>query len=218
MQNEIVALIIKLTLAEQDPDTPAALAGTLSALGAHAQSILDSVRQIACGIYPPVLADFGVVEALRAQAVRASVHVSLAGTAPRSTQPAETALYFSCLEAIQNVAKHAGRTAHARLGLHHEHGVLTVRLEDDGRGFDPEHTPDGAGLRNIHERIRALGGTVKLTSAPGLGTVLTISLPWPLRTAEAGMTQACPRATAIPVRDPHPHYGNLTTLRDDRRR
>jgi signal transduction histidine kinase len=110
--------------------------------------------------------------------------VSFAGTAPRSTEEAEAAVYFSCLEAIQNVAKHAGRTAHARLGLHHEHGTLAVRLEDDGRGFDPARTPDGAGLRNIHDRIQTLGGTIKLTSGPGCGTVLTISLPWPPRTAE----------------------------------
>ena len=176
-QNEIVALIIKLTLAEQDPGTPPALAD-------HARSILDSVRQVACGIYRPMFADSGVVEALRAQAVRASVHMSLAGAAPRSIQPAETALYFSCLEAIQNVANHAGRTAHASLGRHHEHGVLAVRVEDEGRGFDSEDTPDGAGLRNIHGRIQALGDTVTLTFAPGLGTVLMISRPRPLRTAE----------------------------------
>jgi signal transduction histidine kinase len=176
-QNEIVALIIKLTVAEQDPGTPPALA-------AHARSILDSVRQVACGIYPPMFADSGVLEALRAQAVRASVHMSLAGTPLRSIQAAETALYFSCLEAIQNVANHAGRTAHASLGLHHQHGVLAVRVEDDGRGFDSEDTPRRCGLRNIHERIQALGDTVTLTFAPGLGTVLMISLPWPLRTAE----------------------------------
>ena len=131
-----------------------------------------------------MLADFGVVEALRAQAVRASVLVNLAGAAPRSIQPAETALYYSCLEAIQNVATHAGRAAHAGLGLHHEHGVLTVRVEDEGPGFDSEDTPGGVGLRNIHGRIQALGDTVTLTFAPGLGTVLMISLPRPLRTAE----------------------------------
>ena len=110
--------------------------------------------------------------------------MSLAGTAPRSIQPAETALYFSCLEAIQNVANHAVRAAHAGLGLRHQHGVLAVRVEDEGRGFDSEDTPGGAGLRKIHERIEALGDTVTLTFAPGLGTVLTISRPRRLRTAE----------------------------------
>ena len=174
-QNQIDAPIFKLTRAEQDPGAPPALAD-------HARSILDSVRQVACGIYRPMFADSGVVEALRAQAVRASVHMSLAGAAPRSIQPAETVLHFSCLEAIQNVANHAGRSAHASLGLHHEHGVLAVRVEDEGRGFDSEDTPDGAGLRNIHERIQALGDTVTLTFALGLGTVWMISRP--LRTAE----------------------------------
>ena len=188
VQNELVALIVKLRLAEQDRDTSPCLADTLSALGARAQAVLDSVRQIACGIHPPVLADFGVAEALRAQAGRASIHVSLAGTAPRSSEEAEAAVYFSCLEAIQNIAKHAGHTAHARLRLHHEHRALAVRLEDDGHGFDPAHTPDGAGLRNIHDRIQTLGGTVKLTSRPGRGTVLTISLPWPPRQPKTAPT------------------------------
>jgi signal transduction histidine kinase len=67
VHNELVALIVKLRLAEQDRDTSPCLAGTLSALGARVQAVLDPVRQIACGIYPPVLADFGVAEALRAQ-------------------------------------------------------------------------------------------------------------------------------------------------------
>ena len=61
------------------------------------------------------------------------------------------------------------------------HGVLVVRIEDDGRGFDPAQTPDGAGLRNIRERVQTLDGTLRLTSTPGHGTVLTISLPWPPR-------------------------------------
>jgi signal transduction histidine kinase len=67
------------------------------------------------------------------------------------------------------------------LRLHHDHGTLAVRIEDDGRGFDPALTPDGAGLRNIRDRIQTLRGTVKLTSSPGRGTVLTISLPWSRR-------------------------------------
>ena len=55
-------------------------------------------------------------------------------------------MYLCCSEAIQNVVKHAGPSAQVKLGLHHSHGVLDVRVEDDGRGFDPEQTPDGAGL------------------------------------------------------------------------
>lgn len=173
-----MALIVGISLAADDRDTPPMLAAKLSALAASAEAALDSVREIARGIYPPLLAHFGVLEALRAQAARTPIDVSLAGTAARSTEAAEAAVYFSCLEAIQNAAKHAGRSAQATLRLHHDHGTLTVRIEDDGQGFDPAHTPDGAGLSNIHDRIQTLGGTVKITSSPKHGTVLTITLPW----------------------------------------
>jgi signal transduction histidine kinase len=184
VQNELVALIIKLTLAEQDPDTPPSLARKLSALGTSAQSVLESVRQIARGIYPQLLADFGVVEALRARAMRASIDVSVAGTAPRSTEQAEAAIYFSPLEAIQNAAKHAGRKARVTLRLRHDDGTLAARIADDGQGFDPAQTSNGAGLRNISDRIETLGGMVLLSSRPGRGTILTISLPWPPRPTE----------------------------------
>jgi signal transduction histidine kinase len=107
--------------------------------------------------------------------------VSLEGTASRSTEEAEVAVYFSCLEAIQNVAKHAGRNAHATVRLRHDHGTLVVDIEDDGRGFDPTHTPEGAGLRNIQDRMSTLGGTVTITSKPEHGTALTVALPWPAR-------------------------------------
>jgi signal transduction histidine kinase len=184
IQNELVALIVELTLAQEDRDTPPALAVTLSALAARAESALDSVREIARGIYPSSLTAFGVLQALRGQAARASIDVSLVGTAPRSTEEAEAAVYFSCSEAIQNVAKHAGSEAHVTLRLQHDQGTLAVRIEDDGCGFEPAHTRDGAGLRNIHERIHTLGGTVKLLSSPGRGTVVTISLPWPTASAQ----------------------------------
>jgi signal transduction histidine kinase len=181
VQNELVSLIVKLRLAEEDPNTPVALAGTFSALGASAEAALDSVREIAHGIYPSTLAAFGVLGALRAQATRASIDVSLEGTAPRSTEEAEAAVYFSCLEAIQNVAKHAGRNPQVMLRLHHDHGTLAVRIEDDGHGFDLAHIPDGSGLGNIRDRIQTLAGTVILTSSPGRGTILAIALPWPPR-------------------------------------
>ncbi len=92
--------------------------------------------EIAHGIYPSPLAAFGVLEAVRAQAMQASVVVSVEGTAPRSTEEAEVAVYFSCLEAIQNVAKNAGSEARVTLRCQHDHGTLVVRVADDGVGFD----------------------------------------------------------------------------------
>ena len=179
VQNELVALILKLALAQEDAVTPPAVVEMLAGLEARAQAALDSVRDIARGIYPPLLADFGLEKALRAQASRAAVDVRVEGTAPRSTEEAEAAVYFACSEAIQNAAKYAGGGTRVTLRLRHDHGSLTVRIADDGRGFDPAHTPEGAGLQNIRDRIEALGGTFRIASSPGHGTILTISLPWP---------------------------------------
>ena len=92
VQNELVALIVKLSLAEQDPNTPPSLNAVLSALGADAKAVLESVREIARGVYSPLLASFGVERALRAQGARASIHVRLEGTAPRSSEEAEAAV------------------------------------------------------------------------------------------------------------------------------
>ena len=179
VQNELVALIVMLALAQQDPEISPALSELLAGLEARAQAALDSVRNIARGIYPPLLADFGLAEALRAQTARAAVDVRLMGSAPRGTQAAEEAVNLACTEAIQNTAKYAGRGAQVTLRLRHDHGSLAVRIADDGRGFDPAHTPEGAGVRNIRDRIEDLGGTFVLASSPGHGTVLTISMPWP---------------------------------------
>jgi len=179
VQNQLVALIVKLALAQEDPETPPALAHMLADFEAHAHAALHSVRNIARGIYPPQLTDFGPREALRAQAMRGAIRVNLAGTAPRSREQAEEPVYFSCAEAIQNAARHAGHTVHVTLRLDHHHETLRVRIADDGRGFDPARTPEGAGLQNIRDRIEGSGGSFKVASRQAFGTVLTISLPWP---------------------------------------
>lgn len=179
VQNELLSLILRLKLAEEDFSTPPALAATFAALGDHAAAALDSLREIAHGVYPLALIKLGVAEALREQAARASVKVSVAGTTPRSTDEAETAMYFCCSEAIQNAAKHAGRAAEVKLSLRHNRGTLVARIEDDGLGFDSAQTADGEGLRNIRERVRTLAGTLRLRSAPGHGTVVIIWLQWP---------------------------------------
>jgi signal transduction histidine kinase len=179
VQSELVALIVRLALAKRDPRTPLALADELAELEARAQGALDSVRHIASGIYPPLLSDFGLRRALQSQAARAPIPVSVAGNAPRSTEAAEEAVYFSCSEAIQNAAKHAGAGAEVKLRLRHQDGTLAASIADNGRGFDPGDTPGGAGLRNIRGRVEDLGGIFTLASMPGHGTVLTLSLPWP---------------------------------------
>ena len=179
VHTELVALIVKLAAAQQNPDIPFALADMLAGLEARALAAPDSVRNIARGIYPPVLADLGVREALRAQAAPAAVAASVVGVAPRSTEEAEEAVYFACSEAIQNAAKHAGHGSQVAVRPGHHHGSLSLQITDDGGGFDPDQTPEAAGLQHIRGRIEDLGGTFELASKPGSGTVLTLSLPWP---------------------------------------
>jgi signal transduction histidine kinase len=183
VQNELVSLIVGLALAEQDRATTPALAAKLSVLRARAQATLSGIREIAHGIRPPLLAAAGVIEAIRVQAERASMTVSVIGSPPRSSDTFEEAVYFACLEALQNVAKHAPRSASVTLRLRYRNGRLAVRVEDDGGGFVAVRAREGAGLTNIRDRVASVGGMVRISSTPGRGTVVALALPWPAKPA-----------------------------------
>ncbi|HXO06600.1 MAG TPA: ATP-binding protein [Solirubrobacteraceae bacterium] len=179
VQSELVSLLVRLRLAEDDPTTPPKLAETFATLADHAVAALDSLREITYGIYPRALARLGVRETLQARAARAAVDVALEGTAPRSTEEAEEAVYFACSEAIQNAVKHAGDDARVTVRFDHRCGSLAVRVADDGRGFDPAQTGEGAGLKNIRDRVQGLDGSFEVNAKLGRGTVLVIAVPWP---------------------------------------
>ena len=181
VQNELVALIAQLALAQQRAEITPAVANVLAGLEGRAQAALDSVRAVARGIYPALLADFGLRETLRAQARRATVNAIVLGSASRGGEEAEEAVYFACSEALQNAAKHAGDDVEVTIRLHQNDEKLVVSVTDHGRGFDPAHTVEGAGLRNIRARLQDLGGTFTIASRPGCGTGLILSLPWPPR-------------------------------------
>ena len=85
-------------------------------------------------------------------------------------------MYFCCLEAMQNVAKYAEASS-VRVKLRVEDGELTFEVTDDGKGFDPERTPTGAGLQNMADRLAALGGNLEVRSRPGQGTTVSGRLP-----------------------------------------
>jgi len=176
VQNELVSLIVKLSLAEQDRDTPPAPAGTFSALAAHATAVLDSLRQITHGIDPPPLAKFGVREALRAQTARAAMDVTLKGTAPRSTQEAEAAVYFSCLEAIQNIGKHSSPCPLAS-STANVSGRTTAARRATNRGC-------GTSGRRDHDRDPASATAARPSRSGVRGAVLR---PW----ARAPLSRAC---------------------------
>jgi signal transduction histidine kinase len=94
----------------------------------------------------------------------------------RFPQEAEAAAYFCVLEALQNVTKYA-EASQATVRLRTEDGRLVFSVQDDGRGFDVQHTPSGSGLQNMKDRLEALGGTFEIRSAQGEGTTITGRVP-----------------------------------------
>jgi signal transduction histidine kinase len=175
-QQDLVALAIKLRLAETTVnEEPARL--MLGELQADAAGALENLRALARGIYPPLLADLGLAAALNAQASKSPVPVAVdADEIGRFGQDTEAAVYFCCLEALQNIAKYAHATQ-ARIRLQAQNGTLRFTVSDDGTGYDARHTPLGSGQRNMADRLAALGGQLEVRSAPGRGTTITAQLP-----------------------------------------
>jgi signal transduction histidine kinase len=177
-QQQLVALAVKLrlaeTLVERDTEQVKSL---LQELRDEATEAMDDLRDLARGIYPPLLADQGLWAALDAQARKAAMPVTLEmDGVGRYQQDVEAAVYFSCLEALQNAAKYAEADS-VEIRMEEEDGHLVFTVRDNGRGFDPATTKKGAGLTNIADRLAALGGKVEVRSKPGEGTQLTGRIP-----------------------------------------
>src|SRR5258708_6184485 len=177
-QQNLVALKVKLGLAEVFADKdPARARQLLGEIKADADEALETLRDLARGIYPPLLADKGLAVALAAQARKATPPVEVdADGLGRYPQDIEAAVYFCVLEALQNVQKYA-RASKATVRLVAQNGDLTFEVEDDGAGFDAASAKKGSGLTNMADRVDALGGGVKIESQPGRGTVLRGSIP-----------------------------------------
>jgi signal transduction histidine kinase len=179
-QQDLVALAIKVRLGATAEDLAQAKA-IFGELKADAAGALENLRDLARGIYPPLLADLGLAAALAAQASKAPVPVTVeADGIGRFGQDTEAAVYFCCLEALQNTAKYA-RATQARICLQAQDGTLRFTVSDDGAGYDTSHTPLGSGQRNMADRLAALGGRLEVRSAPGQGTTITGYLPIPSR-------------------------------------
>jgi signal transduction histidine kinase len=185
-QQNLVALKVKLGLAEMFAEKdPARAKQTLAELKVDTDEALETLRDLARGIYPPLLADKGLVAALESQARKATLPVEVdADGVGRYPQEVEAAVYFCCLEALQNVQKYAEAT-HAVLKLDGLDGGLTFAVTDDGQGFDGASIERGAGLTNMTDRIDALGGRLEVSSTPGRGTRIRGSVPALLAVAPA---------------------------------
>ena len=176
-QQQLVALKISLGLARQLVTGPPEAADLLAQTEQQAAEALEELRELARGIYPPLLADLGLRAALEAQARKAALPVTIeAPRAGRFPQEIEAAVYFCVLEALQNAAKYAQASA-AQVALGHDGAILVFTVTDDGRGFDQATTPMGTGAQGMADRLSALGGTLEITSAPGQGTRVTARVP-----------------------------------------
>jgi signal transduction histidine kinase len=179
-QQDLVALAIKAQLADVTVDEdPAQAKQILGELKADAAGALANLRDLARGIYPPLLADLGLAAALGAQASKSPLPVTIEADAiGRFPQATEAAVYFCCLEALQNIAKYAHATQ-VYICLQAQNGTLRFTVSDDGTGYDTSRTPLGSGQRNMADRLAALGGRLEVRSAPSLGTTITGQLPVP---------------------------------------
>jgi signal transduction histidine kinase len=172
-QQQLVAMSVKTRLARDlTARDPARAAEMLTQIDAEIQTALDDLRDLARGIYPPLLIDEGLGAALNAQARRSLVPTTIrADGLGRYAPEVEAAVYFSCLEALQNVAKCAKANS-ATVTLEQSNGHLTFEVADDGRGFDPTAERTGTGLQGIADRLGALHGELTIRSEPGAGTAV----------------------------------------------
>ncbi|MDQ3640174.1 MAG: histidine kinase, partial [Actinomycetota bacterium] len=174
---QLVALKIQLSLVEQMADDGQPVAAMLAQLKQDTTDALETLRDLARGIYPPLLASEGLPAALAGHARKLSVPVEIdADGVGRYPKELEAAVYFCCLEALQNVSKYA-RASRVKVSLGAADGSLVFSVGDDGCGFDPDLTPRGSGSHNMADRVEALDGTLEIRSQPGAGTTVVGRIP-----------------------------------------
>jgi signal transduction histidine kinase len=178
-QQELVALVARLAMARSAAAQGGLSPDLIDDMRLEAQHILSELRELAQGIHPSVLSDGGILEAVEDRCARLPLEVTLETSeglrARRFGDNIEGAAYFFVTESLANVLKHAHATR-TTISLTYDDGQLQLGVADDGRGFDPDTASTG-GLAGLRDRIRALGGTVTIASAPGSGTRVSASLP-----------------------------------------
>ena len=178
-QQHLVALAVKVKLAKAligaDPATATSM---LEELGGDVQEAVQQLRDLAHGIYPPILVDRGLGPALESAATKAALPTSVVAEAvQRHSQEIEAAVYFCVLEALQNAGKHAGEGKSAVVRVWEEPNTLLFEVADDGAGFDTKAKGLGAGFTNMSDRLGAIGGTLGVESAVGQGTKISGRIP-----------------------------------------
>ncbi len=177
-QQRLIGLRMKVSLAEElARRDPVEGVRYLHELGTDVEAALEQLRTVAHGVYPSLLSDRGLADALSNAVADIALPVRLA-THGLTRQPGEieTAVYFTCLEAVQNVLKHAATASGIWISLAQD-GVLAFEVRDDGSGFVPPAGEFSGGLRNMKDRVEAVGGSLTIDSAPGHGTRIRGRIP-----------------------------------------
>ena len=179
-QQRLIAVLLNLALVAETLPNGSDASKRLAGIESEVEAALAELRQLGHGIYPPQLAATGLVGALEVVANRSAGAIAVAGDGVGRFGPeVESAVYFCCLEASQNAMKHAGAGARISIELQATDRVLLFHVSDDGAGFEASAAHEGVGLRNMRDRLDALGGRLEITSTPGRGTAIAGALPIP---------------------------------------
>ncbi|MDX6535106.1 MAG: hypothetical protein QOF68_2850 [Gaiellales bacterium] len=178
-QQHLVAVRVQIgvvqSIAVKDP---AAAQLLINQAADELDAAISQLRDLAHGVYRPLLESDGLAEALTAAAVTAVLPTTVEHrSVGRLSAEIETAVYFTCLEAMQNADKHAGSEAHVRVSLERAQSQLRFSVSDDGRGFDPASPSTGVGFTNMRDRVESLGGSLSIESGPGRGATVAGWLP-----------------------------------------
>lgn len=175
-QNRLMAIQVKLRLAQRTPHED--LDELLETISNDAAEAVEELRALARGIYPSVLRDRGVGDALYSFAMRAPIPVSVEDEGVGRCAPGvEAAIYFCSLEAVQNAIKHAGSHVRVKVTLRRDERCIRFVVADDGAGMDTSTASDGVGLISMRDRLGAVGGELDVSSSPGRGTTVRGTIP-----------------------------------------
>jgi signal transduction histidine kinase len=184
-QQRLVTLLLQLAAVREAAPTGEVLIAELSRIQRELASALDELREMSRGIHPSILSEGGLGPALRALSRRSTIPVELEVTTERRlAEPIEAAVYFVASEALANATKHA-QASRIDVSLAPRDGGLLLSIRDDGVGG--ADSGQGSGLVGLHDRVEALGGTLRIESPRGAGTLLVVALPFEVEPAGMGI-------------------------------
>jgi signal transduction histidine kinase len=180
VQQQLIGVRIKLAITGESDAGASAMRSELDGVGEDLDEAIDELREVAHGLYPPVLSRMGLRNALEHISYHATTPVAIdAAGIGRHPLELESAVYYCCSEAIQNATKHGGAGVHISVALREDDGKLSFEVTDDGPGFDPSEANGGTGLQNMRDRVGALDGRVTIVTTIGHGTAVSGSVPLP---------------------------------------